>query len=174
MQVKIAEHARFRYAGAMKSKRFVVVCDNIRSTHNVGSIFRTADGAGLDRIYLCGITPRPPRKDIDKVSLGAEKYVPFTYRKSTAAVIRELRSKGFAIVALENNIRRARPYDAAVYEFPVAFVLGGEVSGLSKEILSLCDRIIFIPMYGKKESLNVSVAFGIAAYYIVRKRKTRA
>src|SRR5206468_4114250 len=99
----------------------------IRSTHNVGSIFRTADGAGVDQIYLCGITPRPPRPDIDKVSLGAEKSVPFLYRKSTVAVVRELKKKGYQIVALENNIKGTVEYTNYVPKFPLALLIGSEV-----------------------------------------------
>jgi tRNA G18 (ribose-2'-O)-methylase SpoU len=150
----------------MKKNRFLVICDNIRSTHNVGSIFRTSDGAGVDQIYLCGITPRPPRKDIDKVSLGAEKSVPFIYRKSTLSVVTKLKKQGYQIVALENNIKGVIDYRKFKPTFPLALIIGSEVGGINPKILKKVNHTVSIPMRGKKESLNVSVAFGIIAYAI--------
>ncbi len=147
-------------------KKCIVVCDNIRSTHNVGSIFRTADGAGIDHVHLCGITPRPPRKDIDKVSLGAEKTVPFTYRRSTLEVVKKLRTQGYHIVALENNIKGALDYREFRPQYPLALIVGSEVGGIDQRVLQKAAQKVFIPMAGKKESLNVSVAFGIIAYAI--------
>lgn len=151
---------------------FFVICHNIRSLHNVGSIFRTADGAGVSRIYLCGITGAPPRKEISKVALGAENFVPWEKHRQTARLIKKLKKDGVKIVALEQSPDSVR-YDKFKLR-PLAggqltLVLGEETKGLPKKILDLCDAAIEIPMAGKKESLNVSVAFGIAAYEIMKK-----
>lgn len=157
------------YTTHMTNSLFYVICDNIRSTYNIGSIFRTSDAAGIDAIYLCGITPRPPRPDIHKVALGAENTVPFFYRKSTLRLVKELKKKNFFITALENNIESTVDLFKFRTRFPLALILGPEVSGIREDILSLCDARVVIPMHGKKESLNVSVAFGVAAYEILRK-----
>lgn len=151
-----------------------LVLDNIRSRENVGSIFRTADAAGVSRIYLCGITPVPPHPKINKVSLGAEDYVAWSYIRNTGRIVTKLKQEEYNIVALERfdkltasrlkirmtNIFKFKP------KFPLALVLGNEVKGISPAILKKCDKKISIPMYGKKESLNVSVATGIALYQL--------
>ena len=145
-----------------------LILNDIRSLHNVGSIFRTADGAGVAKIYLCGYTPGPVDrfgravKEIAKVALGAEKSVPYEVRE-IAELIAELKSKGTQVVAVE-QAPRAVPYTDFVPAGDVALVLGSEVPGLPGEVLKLCDAVIDIPMRGTKESLNVSVAAGIAMY----------
>ena len=144
----------------------VVVLDNIRSRENVGSIFRTADAAGVSKIYLCGITPRPPHEKISKTALGAEGWIPWEYHRQTSRLIDKLKKEGKNVVALEQtkdsqNIFKYKP------GFPLALVLGNEVRGLSSNILKKCDKKISIPMYGKKESLNVAVAAGVALYSII-------
>lgn len=145
-------------------KELYVICHNIRSRHNVGSIFRTADAAGVSKIFLCGITPSPPHRDIEKVSLGAEKYVKWEKEKDAWRVIKRLKKENFQIVSLE-QVRGAARYDKfKPSKNNIALIIGNEVSGLPKSILKRSDKIIYIPMMGKKESLNVSVAFGIAAY----------
>lgn len=144
-----------------------VICHNIRSRHNVGSIFRTADGAGVSKIFLCGITPVPPHPNIEKVSLGAEKFVPWEKRKETWRVINELKKAGFEIIALEQSkksISLEQTDNGCRFNEKVALVLGNEVEGLPKSILNRADKIIQIPMFGKKESLNVATAFGVAIY----------
>lgn len=157
-------------------KQFFVICHNIRSTYNVGSIFRTADAVRINKIYLCGYTSAPPNEKIAKVALGAEKTVPFESVKSAVGLIKKLKSNGVKIIALENNIKQGTRshtkfgvgvnYLKFKPKFPLALVLGNEVEGLPKSILNLADKIIYLPMFGAKESLNVSVAFGIAAYEI--------
>ncbi len=152
----------------------VVILYNIRSLHNVGSIFRTADGAGVKKIYLCGITPAPLdsfgriRPQFAKVSLGAEKNVPWEKVFSITRLLKKLRANGCKIFAIEQN-RISIPYYKLKTENlkqKIALVLGNEVGGLPSSILKLCDKILEIPMLGKKESLNVSVAFGIVAYHL--------
>jgi len=141
-----------------------VICHNIRSRHNVGSIFRTADAAGVSKIFLCGITPAPPHSNIEKVSLGAEKLVAWEKRKETWRVIDELKKEGVEIISLEQAKGTVSLNDLKSVKKSVALILGEEVRGLPKTILDRSDKIVQIPMYGKKESLNVSVAFGVAIY----------
>jgi len=133
----------------------------------VGSIFRTADAAGVSRIYLCGITPTPPHPKINKVSLGAENYVPWKYIRIAGKIVTKLKKEGAQIVALEQAKDAIDIYDFKP-KFPLALILGNEVKGISPAILKKCDKKISISMYGKKESLNVSVAFGVAVYIITR------
>ena len=140
---------------------------NIRSRENVGSIFRTADAAGVSKIYLCGITPTPPHEKISKTALGAETYVPWEYCKQTWRLLAQFKKERMRVVALEQT---KDSIDLFKFEpsFPMALVLGNEVKGLSPQILKYCDKKIAIPMYGNKESLNVSVAFGIAVYNLIK------
>lgn len=151
----------------MKEKGFVVICDDLRSLYNIGSVFRTADGAGVNKIYLCGISGRPDdekaKGKISKVALGAEESVKWEYAKQAWRVAEKLKKEGFEIVFLEQTPESIR-YMEYKPKFPVALVIGNENNGVKKNLLRRSDAIIQIPMRGKKESLNVSVAFGIAAY----------
>ncbi len=149
----------------------VVILHNIRSTHNVGSIFRTADAAGIEKLYLSGVTPIPldrfgkVRPDIAKVALGAEMFIPWEHISSTVRIIKKLKKEGYAIVSLEQS-ERSVLYNKIKFSKnkKIVLIVGNEVRGLSKKILELSDIVMEIPMRGSKESLNVSVAFGIAAY----------
>lgn len=136
---------------------------------NVGSIFRTADAAGVNKIYLCGITPRPPRKEIDKAALGAVDFVEWEFAEDIKSLITILQSEKIKIVALEQDKRSTR---YTLYEIPnsnnVALIVGNEISGISPEILDLCDTILEIPMHGQKNSLNVAVATGIALFNLIK------
>ncbi|MDZ7304706.1 MAG: RNA methyltransferase [candidate division KSB1 bacterium] len=147
---------------------FVAVLDNIRSLHNVGSIFRTADGAGIGKLYLCGMTGTPPRNEIRKAALGAEEIVAWEYFRQTNKVLAKLKKDGYHLLALE-NAPNAVDYRRAQYQFPLALVVGHEYHGISPDILARCDAIISLPMRGMKISLNVAVAFGIAAYEIANR-----
>jgi len=153
----------------------VVILHNIRSMYNVGSVFRTADAVGAEKIYLCGITPKPldefsrPRKQLTKVSLGAEKYVPWEKVKSTNRLIDKLRKDGYKVLSVEQNENSVPYYKLQTKNYKpnkTALVLGSEVKGLPLNILKKSDKILEIPMLGKKESLNVSVAFGIVVYHL--------
>ncbi len=154
-----------------RTQRLAVILDNVRSAHNVGSIFRTADALGVSKLYLCGITPVPDgigsraNRDIAKTALGAEQTVVWERKKRSADAIRQCKKDGYRIVALEQD---ARSVDVRKFRInkPVALVLGTEVSGISKRVLERCDTIVQIPMLGSKESLNVSVAFGVAGYWL--------
>lgn len=146
-----------------------VILDNIRSVHNVGSIFRTCDAAGVSKLYLCGVTPTPVdrfgrnRKDLAKVALGAEKNVTWEYVDTTNSVIEKLTRDGVRVIAVEQD-PRSKPCTDISVQGPVAFVFGNEVGGVSDDVLAECDEVIEIPMKGKKESLNVSVAVGIILF----------
>ena len=147
-------------------KEFYVICDNIRSLENIGSIFRTADALGVSKIFLCGISGFPPNHKISKTALGAEKTIPFEYYRQTGRLIDKLKKDKISIIALEQS------KDAILYlkfkpRFPLALIVGNEVKGISKAILKKSDKVIELPMAGKKESLNVSVALGIALFRIL-------
>lgn len=149
----------------------VVVLENIRSLHNVGAIFRTADGAGWDKVYLCGITGTPPDERIAKVSLEAEGVVDWEYAESAEDVCKKLQSDGFVVCALEQTTKAENLLEAQAADEKLALVLGNEVDGVSPEVLRLCDRFYEIPMRGHKTSLNVSVAAGVAMYKLVESRE---
>ena len=150
-----------------------VLLHNIRSAHNVGAIFRTADAAGVSKVYLSGYTPTPvdrfkrPQKDIAKTALGAENFIPWEYAKMPTAIIKARRVDGFHIVGVEQD-KRARDYRAFHPERPTLLVFGNEVRGLSSQLCSQCDDLIHIPMFGKKESLNVATTAGIILFSMIR------
>ncbi|MEO8638129.1 MAG: TrmH family RNA methyltransferase [Candidatus Taylorbacteria bacterium] len=145
---------------------------NIRSAGNVGSIFRTADAAGVSRIFLAGYTPTPTdqfereRKDIAKVALGAEKVIPWTFAPDIEVLLQELKGKTTTLIALEQD-KRSVDYKTVSLSGDCALIVGEEVHGLTQNILDQCDIIAEIPMKGEKESLNVSVATGIALFKIL-------
>jgi len=153
---------------------FFVIAHNIRSLYNVGSVFRTADAFGVSKIYLTGITGTPEelkhKQKIAKSALGAESFVPWEHHKSVAKLIRHLQGLGVKLIALENNVK-AKRLQRTRFKPPLALLLGEETKGIPKPILKLCDEVVEIPMVGEKESLNVAVAFGIAAYKIAKDLK---
>jgi len=154
---------------ASKDREVVVVLPDIRSSHNIGSIFRTCDAAGVSRIVIAGYSPCPVdkfgriQKEIAKTALGAEKDIPWTYSRHPKAALKKLRKDGFQIVGVELD-SKAVPYREVKIKDKVAFVFGSEVEGLSRGTLDLCDIVAAIPMQGNKESLNVSVSAGIALF----------
>lgn len=151
----------------------ILILPDIRSAINVGAIFRTADAVGIDKIYLTGFTPRPTdkfgriQKDISKSALGAETWVPWEYKKTLIPLINSLKKDGYKIIAIEQD-ERAIDYRKVKKIKKVVVIVGPEVEGLSKKILNRCDFIAEIPMHGKKESLNVSVACGIVLFRIFK------
>ena len=144
---------------------FVVIVDNVRSLWNIGSIFRTADACGVERLILTGISGCPPRAEITKTALGAEQAVAWDYRGDTARALREVVRDGYVAVALESG-PDSRPVDALTWPDRVCLVIGNEVAGIAPEILDTCRYRVRIPMLGVKQSLNVAVAFGIAGHRI--------
>jgi 23S rRNA (guanosine2251-2'-O)-methyltransferase len=149
---------------------------NVRSVHNVGSMFRTADAAGIATMYLCGITPTPLdrlgnfRRDLAKVALGAERSVPWEHVRAAVPLLRKLKREGYRIFAVEQSPRAVLYFKLkAGRKQKLALILGNEVRGLPPAVLRAADAIIEIPMRGKKESLNVAVAFGIVAYHFLHR-----
>ncbi len=146
-----------------------VLVEDVRSLWNVGSIFRSADGAGFGRLFLSGITGCPPRKEIAKTSLGAEDHLVWRYYLSAVDIIPALKSQGVLVVGLERNdksIDLKQALEAGKLTTPLCLIVGNEVTGLSAESLQMCDIVCHLPMRGFKESLNVAVAFGIASYLL--------
>jgi tRNA G18 (ribose-2'-O)-methylase SpoU len=152
----------------------VAVLDNLRSVYNVGSIFRTCNAVGIEKIYLCGTTPTPldkkgqKRKDFAKVALGAEDIVAWEYVEDAKIVIQKLKGEGYYIISLEQD-KNAIDYKSVTIDNggEVVFVIGSEVDGVDHEIIKMSDVVAEIPMLGTKESLNVTIAFGIAVYRIL-------
>lgn len=142
------------------------VLDNIRSTFNVGAMFRTADGAGLQHMHLCGITPMPEHPRVAKTSLGAEYSVQWTYYENGVEAVQKLKLAGMKILALEIGAGSTSLFETAKIksEAPIALVIGNEVTGIDPGILELCDQQVWIPMLGFKRSLNAAIAFAVAAY----------
>ena len=149
--------------GHAKRKTIVAILHNIRSLHNVGSIFRTADAVGISKIFLTGFSGTPDTLKAKKVSLGAEHSVPWEKVKDSAIVLKKLKNAGYHIVAVEQS-KKSIQYNRLKARYPLALLMGHEVRGLSPALLEKADSIVEIPMRGKKESLNVSVAFGVVAY----------
>ncbi len=148
--------------------RLEAFLDNIRSAWNVGSIFRSADGAGFSRVHLCGISPTPQYPGVAKTALGAEQCLPWEYASDGVALARRLLEEGCHLWALEQD-ERAEPLEAVRDQIPVgrlALVVGNEVCGVDPGIIERCQRVVYLPMRGGKRSLNVAVAFGIAAFIL--------
>jgi tRNA G18 (ribose-2'-O)-methylase SpoU len=145
-----------------------VLIDNVRSLYNVGSAFRTSDGAMIQKLFLCGYTPHPPRHEIEKTALGATNSVPWEYYKDPIEPIKKLKEQGVKIITLEHTDESIPYYDLKKTDFPACLVIGNEIKGVQEEILKYTDIAIEIPMYGVKQSLNVAVAYGIALYDFVR------
>lgn len=146
-------------------EKFYLICDNIRSLENIGSLFRTADALGVDKIFLTGICGRPPHPKISKTALGAEKNIAWEYHWQTWRIIDKLKRDKVNIISLEQT-PKSICYIQFKPKFPMALVVGNEVKGVSKSVLARSDAIIHLPMLGKKESLNVAVAFGAIGYYL--------
>ncbi len=148
-----------------------VLVDNVRSLYNIGSIFRTLDGAWIHKLFLCGFTPHPPRKEIEKTALGATGTVPWEYRKDPLEVILELKQQKVAICVLEQTTKSIPYTSVSPSNFPLCLVIGNEITGVSHKLVEAADMAIEIPMVGTKQSLNVAVAYGIAVFelaYIFR------
>ncbi len=145
-----------------------VLLHNIRSMYNVGSVFRTADAARIERVIISGYTATPPRREIDKTALGAQESVQWEYYADPKDILGELKVSGVTICGLEIT-ENSRPYnDIRKDDFPLCLILGNEVDGIDGDVLELCDHVFEIPQFGTKHSLNVSVAAGIALYEMVK------
>ncbi len=155
----------------MNHPEIIVILHNIRSAHNVGSIFRTADAVGVSRIILSGYSPRPldrfgrPVKEIAKTALGAETYIPWESVLSPTRRLATYKEQGYTVVGFEQDVRSV-DYRTWTASSRVVVVVGNEVRGLSASLRGVCDVLLEIPMHGKKESLNVSVAFGVGMFRV--------
>lgn len=149
-------------------RRIRLILDDVRSRHNVGSIFRTADAFGAEGIILCGFTPCPPHREIEKTALGATLSVPWETAATAIDAVHRLREEGYAVFAIEQTVEALLlpdlAHDAAR---PVALVLGNELDGVSEAVVKACDRSLMVPQYGSKHSLNVSVCAGVVLWHLV-------
>ncbi|MBN2891087.1 MAG: RNA methyltransferase [Bacteroidales bacterium] len=153
-----------------EKSNFVVILDNIRSMNNVGAVFRTSDAFMCEKIFLCGITPTPPHRDIQKTALGATETVDWEYVENTVDVIKKLKSEGFKIAAIEQvenavMLNNFTPEKEQKY----AFIFGNEVKGVEQEVVNQCDFCLEIPQFGTKHSLNISVSAGVVLWDFVNK-----
>jgi tRNA G18 (ribose-2'-O)-methylase SpoU len=148
-------------------KPIVVVLDNIRSMHNVGSVFRTADAFLIEAIYLCGYTPTPPHRDINKTALGATETVKWKYFENTLTAVNQIKENGYAIYAIEQATNSLSLEKITASTQKTAIIFGNEVEGVQQELIPLCNGCIEIPQLGMKHSLNISVAAGITLWQLV-------
>lgn len=173
MKIKnVADLGRKTVEEFRRSEKFpiVIVLDNVRSMHNVGSVFRTADAFLVNGIWLCGYTPRPPHRDIHKTALGATETVSWHYAELGSHAVDHLKTEGYRIFAVE-QVEKSIPLHEFSFDSTdkIAVVFGNEVSGVSADILERCDGFLEIPQFGMKHSLNVSVAAGIVLWELVRR-----
>ena len=154
----------------VKKLPLIVVLDDIRSMHNIGSVFRTSDAFLVDKIYLCGITATPPHAELHKTALGAEDTVDWKYFESTVDAVNELHKDGFTVLSIE-QVEGSTMLNNLVLdpEKKYAIVMGNEVKGVKQEVVDICDGCIEIPQYGTKHSLNVSVTTGIILWEFASK-----
>ena len=144
----------------------VLVLDNIRSAHNVGSAFRTADAFGVDKIYLGGICPVPPSPELHKVALGAEEVVPYEHVQDVVDLVRRLQADGYTVIAVEQTVHSVKLDEFQAGNQKYAFIFGNEVSGVQQEVVDAADYALEIPQQGTKHSLNVSVSIGVVLWGI--------
>ncbi|MGC6438330.1 MAG: RNA methyltransferase [Flavobacteriaceae bacterium] len=150
--------------------QLIVILDNIRSLNNIGSVFRTADAFRIQHVYLCGITAKPPHKDIQKTALGSTDSVSWSYAEQTIDVIKNLQSEGVEVIAIEQADKSTFLQDfEAKNDSTYAVVFGHEVKGVSQEVVSQCDSVIEIPQLGTKHSLNISVSCGVVIWDLFTK-----
>jgi 23S rRNA (guanosine2251-2'-O)-methyltransferase len=163
----LATQAAAPYQG-IKPIPVAILLDHVRSLYNVGAFFRTADAAGCEKLYLCGITGRPPKKGIAKTALGSEETVPWEHHADACTAVQSLRERNYEIAAVETSVHAVDLFDWQP-DFPVCILFGHEVDGLAPALLALCDTHVRIPMLGRKHSLNVSTAGGVVMYELLRK-----
>lgn len=151
-----------------KKNNVIVVLDNVRSLHNIGSIFRTADAFLVEAIYLCGITGCPPNKEMEKTALGATDSVSWKYFKNTSEAVDDLIKTGYEIYAIEQTVGSISLNDFKNANNKIALIFGNEIKGVSDEVLQLCNGSIEIPQFGTKHSFNVSVSVGIVLWELYK------
>lgn len=157
---------------ALPRHPIAVLVDDVRSLHNVGSIFRTADAARIEQVVLCGITATPSHPALRKTALGAEASVPWSHSADALTAARAFRARGYRLAVLEQTDAPTRPDALTPGDFPLLLAVGNEVEGVSDALVAEADLAVEIPQYGAKHSLNVSVAFGVAIYGLVERYRT--
>jgi len=169
-KLKLSELNRLDTEGFKKATKlqFTVVLDNVRSMHNVGSVFRTSDAFRCEKLVLCGITATPPHREITKTAIGADKSVDWVYSQSTLEYLVRLKHAGYTIYGIEQVTNSQALQDTKWPGGKVAFVFGNEIDGISQEVIEICDACIEIPQVGTKHSLNISVAAGIVLWEYAR------
>lgn len=170
LNIELGRITADEYRNARTESGVVLVLDNIRSAHNVGSAFRTADAFGVDKIYLGGICPVPPSPELHKVALGAEEVVPFEQVQDVVSLVKRLQADGYQVVAVEQTVNSVK-LDTFQREpgQKYALVFGNEVAGVQQEVVDACDFSLEIPQQGTKHSLNVSVSIGVVMWAVVSK-----
>lgn len=148
-----------------------IILDNIRSMNNIGSVFRTADAFCLQKVFLCGITAKPPHREINKTALGATESVDWQYYDNTIDCVKELQKQSYTIIALEQTQNSTMLQNFKINSLPLAIILGNEVEGVAQQVIDMCDDVIEIPQYGTKHSFNVSVSCGITLWELFKQIK---
>ena len=170
LNIELGRMSAEQYRNERPRSGLVVVLDNIRSAHNVGSAFRSADAFGVDKVFLCGISAAPPSPEIHKTALGAEDSVPWEYGANTLAVVKKLKEEGYTVLAVEqtvHSLKLGREFRRSRGQ-RLALVFGNEVDGVRQDVVDESDAALEIPQSGTKHSLNVSVAVGVVLWEIVR------
>ncbi|MEM9685704.1 MAG: RNA methyltransferase [Bacteroidota bacterium] len=171
-KLKNSELNRLGVAGYKRAEKspIIVVLDHVRSLNNVGAVFRTCDAFLVEKIYLCGITATPPHRDIRKTALGATESVDWEYIEDTMAVLQRLREEGVVTVAVEQAKGAVMLHDfIPEKDTTYAFIFGNEVTGVVQQVVSACDKVVEIPQYGTKHSLNISVSCGVVVWDLFTK-----
>lgn len=160
----------------IKKNPIYIICDNVLDTYNIGAIFRLADAVAAEKVYLCGQTETPPNSRIKKASIGTWKWVEWEHTPTAVEaiqnLIRQYGGQNLKTIAIEQDSRSV-PYDEFDYSYPIALVIGNETTGVSREVLDLCDAIVELPMFGINISLNVMVSLGIVLYEVIEKNKLK-
>jgi len=163
-----ARHSVGRGDRTARAIKMQALLDNVRSLYNVGSIFRTAEAAGISQMHLCGITPTPDNPRLEKTAIGAQQMIPWQYSNNGLERAENLKNQGFELWAIEGGARAKPLFESGLppENQPIVLVIGNELAGIDPDILAICEHVLYIPMGGSKESLNVTVAFGIAVYFL--------
>lgn len=170
LNIELGRMSAEQYRTERPQSGLVVVLDNIRSAHNVGSAFRSADAFGVDKLFLCGISAAPPSPEIHKTALGAEDSVPWEYSANTLAVVKQLKEDGYTVLSVEqtvHSLKLGREFRRS-HGQKLALIFGNEVDGVRQDVVDESDAALEIPQSGTKHSLNVSVAVGVVLWEIVR------
>lgn len=157
---------------SIKKNPIYIILDNVLDTYNVGAVFRLADAVAAERVFLCGATETPPHTRIKKASINTTEWVAWSYAQNAAEALQELKNRvsNLKTFAIEQHAKSI-PYTKAIYQFPLALIVGHETEGVSKEVLRMADYIVEIPMWGVNKSLNVMVSLGIVLFEVMKQQE---